>query len=471
MFLSFALLAAADEGAKLASVGKIRSSAEQAFTEGDSTAALKLWGQVIALEPENESNFYKRFRVYLRLSKLKEAIADLNTVIRMKPDHEGALVQRAKIQLRVGKCEESANDFELVRSVNPSNKELGLVDKARQCRDVAAYANEMYRRQKYQEAQTHFARAIQHTIISNSQPVQCVDLLLKKAYCAYHLGDETMAIAESGKLLKIAKENMEALTLRGNAYYRLGELDTAKEHFRMALKFDPEHKGGKEGHRKLKKVKGFLDKAEKAKHMDRHEDVIKHLEAVIEADPHHNMFVTQAKIDMGMAHKYLEDFPKAKESIKYVLDRDRNNWNAMAVLGQIQVDEGELEEAVNTLRKALELCQHMEGTTQEDQHGVAQELQQAEAALKQSKQKDYYKVLGVGRRAKTKEIKKAYREKALEWHPDKHHGDAEKEVRALILYWLVYAWLSMCYGYHISYRVVHWKALVFFYRKPTISLA
>ena len=44
-------------------VGKLRSSAEAAFSQGDSDEALKLWAQVIAAEPENHSNYYKRFRV------------------------------------------------------------------------------------------------------------------------------------------------------------------------------------------------------------------------------------------------------------------------------------------------------------------------------------------------------------------------------------------------------------------------
>ena len=44
-----------------------------------------------------------------------------------------------------------------------------------------------------------------------------------------------------------------------------------------------------------------------------------------------------------------------------------------------------------------------------------------------SKQKDYYKTLKVGRKATLKEIKKAYRELALIWHPDKHKGEEDKE--------------------------------------------
>ncbi|CAG1065795.1 Chaperone protein DnaJ [uncultured bacterium] len=44
-----------------------------------------------------------------------------------------------------------------------------------------------------------------------------------------------------------------------------------------------------------------------------------------------------------------------------------------------------------------------------------------------NQQKDYYKVLGVGRDASDDEIKRAYRKLAQELHPDKHSGDKDKE--------------------------------------------
>lgn len=46
-------------------------------------------------------------------------------------------------------------------------------------------------------------------------------------------------------------------------------------------------------------------------------------------------------------------------------------------------------------------------------------MRKAEIALKQSKEKNYYKILGISRTADKKKIKKAYRDLALKWHPDK----------------------------------------------------
>ena len=41
--------------------------------------------------------------------------------------------------------------------------------------------------------------------------------------------------------------------------------------------------------------------------------------------------------------------------------------------------------------------------------------------------RDYYEVLGLSKDATPDDIKKKYRKLSLQWHPDKHVNDSEKE--------------------------------------------
>ena len=252
-----AIAAASGEQQQPMSVGKVRSSADQAFAKGDIDQALQLWGKVIEMEPKNEVNFYKRFRVYLRQQKLKEALADLNNALSINPQYETVLVQRAKLQVRLGRCDDAIKDYQRLRSVNPESKDLAAESDAHSCSRSAQIAEHSYHQSNWPQSREQLSEAIKYAEYATS-------LLIKRAWCNYHLLELYDTIADTGKVLKMEPENIEALELRGGAYYILGELETAMNHYRKGLKYDPEHDGCKSGYRLIKKITTFMQKASKA---------------------------------------------------------------------------------------------------------------------------------------------------------------------------------------------------------------
>ncbi|PPQ82954.1 hypothetical protein CVT24_012878, partial [Panaeolus cyanescens] len=104
------------------------------------------------------------------------------------------------------------------------------------------------------------------------------------------------------------------------------------------------------------------------------------------------------------------------------LDGCSEDVDGLVGMGEGLVRKGEWEEAVRVLEKAFELS----GRSDRRIHG---KLGEAQRGLKKSKQKDYYKIIGVSRDADDKTIKKAYRKAAKSAHPDK--GGSEKAMAAL----------------------------------------
>lgn len=283
---------------------------------------------------------------------------------------------------------------------------------ANTCKSAIQSADRAYDHQKYSLAKDFYTEALKHSESSSH-------LLLRRGLCEFHLHNYYEAVIDMGKVLKIEADHIEALEVRGNSYYYLGELETAMNHYRKGLKSDPEHTSIKAAYKRLKKINDLANKAEAAQSKHKYEDAIELLRKVVAIDVTNHIITDRYTIQLVKALKQNKQASEAKNLLKPLLEKNDQDGNLHHLMGQIFMELEEYDPAVFHLNKAKE---HLSG----DQ-SVLQDLQRAEAALKQSKQKDYYKILGVSRRASQKEIKKAYRDKALQWHPDKHSGEEEKE--------------------------------------------
>jgi len=102
-----------------------------------------------------------------------------------------------------------------------------------------------------------------------------------------------------------------------------------------------------------------------------------------------------------------------------------NSFKALRTRARIELHLEKYDACIADFKSAIQQAQTEGSATENDVRALKSELKKAEAALKRSKTKDYYKILGLARDCNEADIKKAYRRESLKHHPDKG-GDEEK---------------------------------------------
>jgi DnaJ family protein C protein 3 len=252
--------------------------------------------------------------------------------------------------------------------------------------------------------------------------------MLRRASASLELKNYYEVVADSGRVLKLEAGSIVALEIRGNAYFKLGEHEMAVNHYREALKFDPEHRGCKDGHKLVKKLTKKIKKAEEASAKGKDAEAVKLWYEAIDIAPNHNVFAAPALIKISKSYIKLKKFVEAIREVEKAIALHEGPFiEGHIALSEAQIAGEKYDEGVNTLRKARDMLsagQHEENPP--DIKTLNDKLQKAEIALKQSKSKNYYKILEIQRNADKKEIKSAYKAMARVWHPDKNMDNEEE---------------------------------------------
>ncbi|KAI9909181.1 hypothetical protein PsorP6_015074 [Peronosclerospora sorghi] len=399
------------------SIAKVRVAADNAFAGGDMTTAISLLSKLIELEPQNERNYYKRFRVYLSERKYSHALSDLTSSLQVNPNYKQGIFQRGKLLMMLGQCAEAVQDFQHLVELYPQDAAgTEQLVKSRECAAYIDQAEHAQSRGDYQSAYNYLTHVLDHSAISS------VPLLLERSQLSVSMKNAYDAIADLGSILKLDPSNLVALQMRGEVLYSLGDkqsLEAALSHFRQGLHSDPEHKGIKTLYRRLKKLLKHMHCAEDAMQRGAHAEAVDAWRAALEVHPEHAEMNKEFFLHLCASELHLKQYAAARDACEKVVRIDAGYAHAFAQLSEAQIGLELYEDAVRSAQRAAEL----DTSSREFKEKVAQ----AEAALKQSKTKNYYKILGVSRSSDVKEIKRAYRKQALEWHPDKHADKDDKE--------------------------------------------
>jgi DnaJ homolog subfamily C member 3 len=416
------------------SAGKLRSKADEVMAGGDYEGAVNLLHRAIELEPLNAVNLHRLYKLHHRRRNYVPALdAIAKAVDLLDKDSNGSnsyRASKARLLVQLGQCDRAVQEYELsMASSNEDNHGNGDDDddddddlaRARECAYVIQEANRAFLNEQYEAAAALYDRALQYVEVAS-------DLIWPRAQSLYHSGDYYGCISESAKLLKQHPNHVEALRLRGHAYLRLGEHDQAVLHFREGLKLDPEHAECKAGHRLIKNLDKKKAKGDRAYDEGQYQAAIDHWISALEVDPTHKAFTRPLTLRLAVAYSKLGDHHRAADVAREHLDEEET-IEGLWTLGECQLAADRFDDALETYRRAADLAN--EGSADETKKEAQEKLKAAQVALKQSKEKNYYKILGVPRTASQKEIKKAYRSLALQWHPDKVSEDQKEKAQKL----------------------------------------
>ncbi|BAS76481.1 Os01g0977200 [Oryza sativa Japonica Group] len=337
-------------------------------------------------QDNDPSTLFKRASEMMNLRKYDGSLGLLNAVLEVDPNHSEAYRQRASVLRHKCRYKEAEGDYSKYLELKPGSssveKELSQLLQAQNALESA-----------YGQFESHdFSKVLEYInkIVLVFSP-NCLKAKLLKAKALLALEDYSSVISETGFILKEDEDNLDALLLRGRAYYYLADHDVASRHYQKGLRLDPEHSELKKAYfglkNLLKKTKSAEDNAAK-----------------------------------GKLRVSAEDYKAA-----LAMDPDHTSYNVHLYLGlcKVLVKLGRGKEAISSCTEALNIDGELVDALTQDM-GIREALMRAEKQLKLSKRKDWYKILGISKTASAADIKRAYKKLALQWHPDKNVDNREE---------------------------------------------
>mmetsp|Transcript_36483 Transcript_36483/g.105090 ORF Transcript_36483/g.105090 Transcript_36483/m.105090 type:complete len:681 (-) Transcript_36483:2153-4195(-) len=259
----------------------------------------------------------------------------------------------------------------------------------------------------------------------------CPALALKMGRCYLELKNYPRALNATQQVLRANPRNIDALVLRTEALYRnntasveskqwTDPLDQGQKLLKEALAFDPDHSGAQVLRKRLRLLctkHAEMREAFDGREFEKAQEV---LDDMIEQGHDNPRMLGNLYVERARAGVRLKDWRQVLKDVGQATYRNHELVQPYLFRAQALQALDRHEDAVKELEQLLSW--HRE-------QSVYDKLQDAKFLLRKKKRANYYELLGVPSIASQLEIKKAYRERAAEWHPDKkgHLGEEAKK--------------------------------------------
>lgn len=247
------------------------------------------------------------------------------------------------------------------------------------------------------------------------------NLALKMARCYLELRQYPRVLTATQQVLRANPRNIDALILRTEALYRnhnvspdsrqwVEPLEQGQKLLKEALSFDPDHMGAQSLRKRLRLL--CTQHAELKERFDNREFALAQgtIDAMLEQCQDNPNMLAGLYCERAKAGIRLKDWRSVLKDVGQATYRNHSLVQPYLFRAQAMQALERYEDAVKELESLF--------SWHRDQ-GVYEKLEEAKFLLRKQKRSNYYELLGIPTVASQLEIKKAYREKAAEWHPDK----------------------------------------------------
>ena len=394
----------------------LKLKGNKATQVNDYTGAISLYTKAINIQPQ--ANYYSnRAFCKIKLDKYQEALEDCLKAINLDKTFFRGYTRAAQCHLYFGRI------FEALETLRKGIPFVEDGEKLRKEMDSVNMLQMQIEKMKSEIAEKKFSEATTRIEMVQEKCFGDDTLMLKKIELLC-LSNESQKAKEflmkyEKRFRKMGINKFEVQM--ANVSRNLNDLATAKKLISDCLRMDPDNEDLKTNFKLIRSLEKAKKSANTLFKEKKYEEAITKYEKVITIDPTNCQFNSVIISNKATCLKLLGKKKEALNTLKEALKINPKYGKAYLKKADIEEELEMYEEARHSIVKAKDLDKTLD---------MDARLQRVTQKVNQKEKKDYYKVLGVDKKATQKEIKKAYRKLAMKWHPDRHSHSEEAKAEA-----------------------------------------